>query len=582
MSSSLSEELIAIRMELKGVREAVSGLHSVDKAQKGVATSTSATGVAAEKAEKKTSRLSRAFGALGKAAKYGLGFLGVTGVLALHTAVANTEELSKTTVGLTRNFDFQNNVASRWAAIAHARDIDSKALGMTFGTLSTKLTNAAREGGKALLPFHQLGLTQEDAAKGAHHFEWGVMRVAKALGEEEGGAKRAAAAKSLLGKGYATLLPLFSEGTKGLKEQLHWADEYGVTLNGHTNEAIMDMVSAQRESKVAMLGLQIAMTKALMPAIEGGEHELQKFIKTLTDPKLTDDRKFHRIEQQFLGLEDTLIQIVSDALPRVAEHGGELGVKLAGAVWSGFIHSDTLGKLVIGAWLFRAMGGFSLIGTLGARVGGKLATSLGWKFLATVAPYFAAEAGVEGLGAALGSQMGGLKTVFGRYGKALGTTMGIAAAGALVAEIVFAIEDSENIAGLSLLNTPKADATTREEEALRLREAGYTGIGFLPNGGLAATTPSGKHIVETSKGGPWTRHPAGGGHDSSHHRRGASHRLSRLTQTAPIETPKLSRLAFSGAAGRPIIIHIHHKTELDGKTVAENTAKHVAAAEALG
>jgi hypothetical protein len=78
--------------------------------------------------------------------------------------------------------------------------------------------------------------------------------VADGFGKLHGGTKRQAAAQVLLGRGYQTILPLFTEGTKSLKEQLHWADEYGVTLNKKTLEPIEKLTKAQRELKVANSG----------------------------------------------------------------------------------------------------------------------------------------------------------------------------------------------------------------------------------------------------------------------------------------------------------------------------------------
>ena len=566
---ALSDELLAIRLELKGVREAVEGFKSVDKAQEGVSRSTTKAGAAASRAERKTSGLTRAYQSLGKTARWGLGFLGVGGVFALKSAIEHSEELSKTTTGLTRNLGLQTNVASRWGAVAQARDIDSKSLTMSFTTLSRKMVEAGHKGGTLLAPFHLLGLSQEDAAHGAKDFEWGLMKVATAMGEAGGGAKRQAAAQQLLGRGYQTILPLFAEGTKGLKEQLEWADKYGVTLDGNTNESLMDMVQAQRESKVAMLGLQLALTKALMPAIEGGQHELQKFIATLNDPKMSGDEKIAAIERQFEHLEDKLLDLLTKALPSIAEHGGELGEKLAVALWTGFIHSDTLGKLVIGAWLIHSMGGFGMIGGLGARVGGRLATSLGWKFLETVAPYFAAEAGVAGLGSAMASRMGGLKTLFATDGTILGRTMGAAAAGALVAEIVFAVEDSENIAGLSLVNTPELNATSIEEASMKYRERGYKEIGYINGHEFQATTPSGKHVIVSQKGHKWVQHAAGAGGHGKHHG-GHSNRLPRAagrTQKLPTQSLPLDRGRFGRGRLRSVTVQV----PLDGKVIAEKT-----------
>ncbi len=567
---ALSDELVAIRLELKGVRETVEGFKSVDKAQESVGRSTTKAGTAASRAERKTSGLTRAYQSLGKTARWGLGFLGVGGVFALKSAVEHSEELAKTTTGLSRNLGLQTNVASRWGAVAQARDIDSKSLTMSFTTLSRKMVEAGRTGGTLLTPFHQLGLTQADAAKGAHDFEWGLMRVGKALGDAHGGSVRQAAAQQLLGRGYQAILPLFSEGTKGLQEQLHWADKYGVTLDGKTNKSLMDMVQAQRESKVATLGLQLALTKALMPAIEGGQHELQKFIQTLNDPKMSGDEKIAAIERQFGHLEDKLLDVLTAALPSIAEHGGELGEKLAVALWTGFIHSDTLGKLVIGAWLFHAMGGFSAIGVVGARVGGKLATSLGWKFLTTVAPYFAAEAGVEGLGAALASQMGGLTALFRVSGGLLGTAMGLAAATALAAEIAFAVTHREELFGPDLVFTPKLDAASIEEASMKYRERGYKDIGYINGHEFQATTPSGKHVIVSQKGHKWVQHAASGGSHGKHHG-GHSNRLPRAVTQRAKHLPAQSLPRDGRGWGRSRLRSVTVQVPLDGKVIAEKT-----------
>jgi hypothetical protein len=555
VASSLSEELLAIRLELKGVREAVSGLHSVDDAQKGVASSTTRTGVAAEKAEKKTSRLSRAYASLGKTAKWGLGFLGVGGVFALKSAIDNTEELSKTTVGLTRNFGMQTNVASRWAAVAHARDIDSKALGMAFGTLSSRMVEAGRKGGTALTPFHQMGLTQEEVAKGAHNFEWGLMRVVSALGDMEGGAKRTTAAKAAFGKGFQTLVPLMSEGTKGLKEMLHWSDEYGVTLDGKTNSAIMDMVNAQRESKVATLGLQIALTRALMPAIEGGQHELQKFIATLNDPDLSADQKLHRIEQQLLGIEDTLIEIVSDALPRVAEHGGELGVKLAGAVWHGFWKSDLLGKVVIAGWIFRMFGGEALAKAGATRVGGMIGTRMG----------LGVGAGL--IGAYIGYEI--WESLSDRTQAELALTaekMGIDFANFFVRSWNAANPLPFGIGDKGEFEPRQHDLTPAEAFGPPIGKGSAPGVG-----GVIGKGKTKREVYE----GLWGQPPPPGPPPWPPPKR--KHR-----QLSAIETPRLPRLNFDSVSGgaRETVVHTH--IHLDGKEIAESTARHVAAAEALG
>lgn len=573
MSTSSSSDLIQLRMKLLDSKVFVSGVNSGTKSVKGLGRATTETATKQRYAERTTSRLTSSYKQLGSAAKWGLGFLGVGGVLAIESSIHASEELGKTTSALTRNFGLQNNVASRWGAVAQAREIDSKALSMTFGTLSTKMVEAGRKGGTLLTPFHQLGISQEEATKGAHDFEWGLLRVAKALGEEEGSARRSAAAKALLGKSGAALLPLFSEGTKGLQEQLHWADKYGVTLSGSTTNGLMEMVQAQRENKVAMLGLQLSLTKALMPAIHAGDDQLHEFIATLNSPHLTAEQKISRISHQFLLLEDDLVHIIEQALPHIAEQGGHLGVALAGAVWHGFIHSDTLGKLVIGAWLFKSMGGLSLVGTLGARVGGKLATSLGWKFLETVAPYFAAETGVEGLGAAMASRMPALTAAFSGFGATLGAAMGVAIVTFGAAYVATHQEDILEAIGADT-NHGMLTGTTREMEALKLREAGYKIMPFGANGNVIdAITPGGSHerflhrgnrwVPANAHGKPWHwEAPEGAGTKIVSPKAGhvpRSHSSKRLQTEALRIAPR--------ASGGNRVTHVH--VHLKGREIAE-------------
>ena len=411
-------------MKLLGAKEVAQGTGVAKKGIKGVGDATRTTGRESTRASKANSVLTRSYGALGKAAKWGIGILGVSGVFALQAAITNTTELAKVTTGLNRNLGLSVKVGSEWAAVAHARGIASTALNMSFTKLGKSFVEANRKGGTARTGLNMLGITQAQTERGAKDFSFALDLVAKKFGEAEAGPKRQAAAMALLGKGYSTVLPLFSSGKKGLQEQLQWAEKYGVTLDGKTNNALMDLVTAQRESKVAMLGLQLAFTTALLPAIQGGFDEMQKFIAVLNSDDLTRTEKITRIEKQFEGLQDTLIKFVGDALPRVAEQGGELGIELGKAVWRGFENSSLAGKLVIGAWLFKFMGGFGLLATAGAKVGGKLATSLGKRFLATVVPYFAAAGASESLGGVVGIQMGSLKGKFKGYGGLLGGVFG--------------------------------------------------------------------------------------------------------------------------------------------------------------
>jgi hypothetical protein len=370
-------ERLDITMRLLGARQMETEGKKGEKSVEGVGKAARRTSRETTKTARATSVLTKSYGALGKAARYGIGFLGVGGVFALESAVTNTQELSKVTTGLNRNLDLSIQEGSRWAAMAHARGIATTALNMSFTKMAKNFVEANRKGGTARTALNQLGITYNQTARGAHDFNYALKIVGQKFGEAKSGPQRQAAGMALLGKGYQTILPLFAQGNKALKEQLGWADKYGVTLDGKTNSALMDMVTAQRESKVAMLGLQVTMTKAMMPAIEAGEEQLHKFIETLNDPDMSGEEKITAIQRQFEGIEDTLVKVISAALPKVAEHAGQLGVKMAEALWTGFRHSNAVGKIVIAAWIFKSLGGEALVKKGALRVGGMIGTELG-------------------------------------------------------------------------------------------------------------------------------------------------------------------------------------------------------------
>jgi hypothetical protein len=374
---SSATEVVGIRIKVLDGKLSAKEIAEPTKAIGKLGKETSKTSKITHAASGTTSRLTGAYKKLGTNAKWALGLVGAGAVFGIESAISSTEELSKTTTNLSRNLGFTTRSASEWGAVAQAREISTSALSTSFGTLSSKMVEAGRKGGSLLTPFHQLGISQEEVEEGAHNFQGGLLRVAQALGEEEGGTKRNAAAKALLGRGYKELLPMFSKGSKGLQEQLHWADEFGVTLSGKTNKGLEDMIEAQRKNKVAMLGLKVSMTTALMPAISAGDEQLQEFISTLNSPHLTAEEKITRIGQQFNGIETDLIKVIERALPEVASQAGRLGIVAAGSLAKGFVHSNVIGKVAIAGYVFDLLGGKSLALSGAKSVGGLIGTEMG-------------------------------------------------------------------------------------------------------------------------------------------------------------------------------------------------------------
>jgi hypothetical protein len=324
----------------------------------------------------------------------------------------------------------------------------------------------------------------------------------------------------------------------------------------------MEMVQAQRENKVAMLGLQLSLTKALMPAIHAGDDQLQEFIATLNSPHLTAEQKISRISHQFLLLEDDLVHIIEQALPHIAEQGGHLGVALAGAVWHGFENSNAMGKVVIAAWIFNAFGGRELMKAGAMRVGGMIGTDMGIGLASGVVGGFIAY------------------EIFNHLSR---RTQGevVAWANNAAHNFVnyFIKEINEGLNDANILSILGVDAPQIGEWKNGIQEAeneppvGHGTHGHLLDGasggrGGGLSNSQKRHNYEKL----WGKPPPPGPPPWPPPRRSAG----RIAKGRKQGASALQILPMGGAAspGRPIIIHLEHKTELDGKVVAENTIRH--------
>jgi len=384
----------------------------------------------------RTRTLGKATGAVGSrmasAARYAAGAaLAYVSIAQAKTAVTTTQDLAKTTAGLNRNLGFTVKEGSRWASVAKSRDIDAKALTMSFTTLSRRVVEAGhaiREGGgaaeSAMVPFTRLGLSQRDVLSGSKDLDSFLPKLADSFGKAEGGAKRQASAQQLLGRGYATILPLFADGAEGLKEQQKWADKYGTTLNEKTLKAQMDLVSAQRETKVAWLGIQVTFAKFVTPALEKANDEFQKIAAIMADDKLTSDEKWKQVGEIIMKWATKAKDAFIEILPKLVEAAGKAAPEIAGAFVKGFLNAPILGQLLLGGWLLSKMGGLGAVGKMGTTVGTRFATA--FKGAAVLVIGSGLIAGISG---ALGKRnipgMGGLEESLNDAGVKIGQQFGL-------------------------------------------------------------------------------------------------------------------------------------------------------------
>ena len=330
-----------------------------------------------DKFARNTERSSRATAALGAtlrraALAAGGAAAAYLSITQAQRAITTTQELALTTAGLNRNLGLATKEASRWAAVTRARGVDSKTLIMSFTSLSRAIDGVKTGSEAARRPFDSLGISQQELAATSGSFRDQILLVADALGDAEGSSQRQAAAAKLLGRGYRDILPLFTEGSKGLQEQLRWADEFGAAMGDRTVDAMGDFTTAQRRGRVAVMGLQIAFAKFATPAITEAIEGLGQLAAVLNSPDLSKAEKLARLREEFGRLQDRVISLINDLVPIVAQSAGEIGVALAKGIGKGFLETGLLGKVAISALVVRSFGGIAGIRAAGATVGGAL------------------------------------------------------------------------------------------------------------------------------------------------------------------------------------------------------------------
>lgn len=228
--------------------------------------------------ERGTKRAESAIGGMGKKAlAAGAGFLSLgAGVAAAKKAVDTTRQLALSTAAVARVTGMDTREASRWAAVAKSRNIETKALNMGFITLSKSIRAAGDDTSKQAKLFDRLGVSQKaikagDTSRVLEQVADGLMRI-------ESPARRAAIGQQLFGRSNQALAPLLAKGSAGLREQLALSDKYGTTLTKGQVTAALAAASAQREMNMAMDGLRVAFGVAVLPSLAQGIGSMATFI----------------------------------------------------------------------------------------------------------------------------------------------------------------------------------------------------------------------------------------------------------------------------------------------------------------
>lgn len=191
-------------------------------------------------------------------------------------AVNTTLDLAKSTRQLTRTTGLSTQEASRFVAVSKVRGIENAKLAASFTILSKQIVAAQKGSETATSAFQKLGVSQ-DAIRAGNTREV-FLQAADGLSKMANGANKTALAAQLFGRGYQALFPLLDMGSKGIAEQLNLAGQLGAELSGNSQDAVLKFAAAQREAKLAQIGLQVQLGQVLIPTLTKGVAALSQFI----------------------------------------------------------------------------------------------------------------------------------------------------------------------------------------------------------------------------------------------------------------------------------------------------------------
>jgi hypothetical protein len=301
-------------------------------------------------------------GGLGKVARAaGAAAAGYLSISAARGAIDVTTELGKTTLTLAKSFGFSTKTGSELAAVSRARGAEGAKLTMGMKALATqvraatqadiahgqaidqlrrkndiRLKQAEQDAAKSkdqaaatqkitrlkqaqamaegtlgaktsaqIKLFEQLGISQYDLAKHGDDMEWVLNRVSDGLGRLPAGTDKAAISAKLFGRTWMTLAPLVRSGSDAMHKQLEVADHLGATLGGKTVAEIQKLLIAQRDQKIAWMGIQVQLGQALIPLVTKGASAFTRFVAEMRSGKGTGGEVAHVLGEIAHDAEDT-------------------------------------------------------------------------------------------------------------------------------------------------------------------------------------------------------------------------------------------------------------------------------------
>lgn len=229
-------------------------------------------------------------------------------------------------------------------------------------------------------------------------------------------AERAKTLATLAGTdGVRTLNALYSETPKQLRT-LEIANAKQGVAQEIAKKKMDNVAGSWEQFKGSVETAEIQIYQGMAPALGTLADEATKAANNVGavfgDPDLSGAEKIEEALDVLSGelgniwddndMTEHLVDFVDRAIPVVAEHVGQLGLKAAEGFGKGFLHADPLGKAVMAAWLLNFVGGKAAFVGVGKALGKQLGFTLAAEAAATAGPAIAAET-VASTGAAGGA-----------------------------------------------------------------------------------------------------------------------------------------------------------------------------------
>jgi hypothetical protein len=222
-------------------------------------------------------------------------------------AIATTEDLGKSTIALNKTTGMNIKTSAEWAAVLKTRNVNTKTFQMGMIALDRQVTTSTDKQGKASQAIAQLNQQLIDVEKqGGKGAAAQMMSISKQLTAQKGHAadavkywtelgvsmkdvrsgnnekvledvsnglknmknpmERAVILQKLFSRAGVQLAPILMQGSKAIKDQLGMANKYGLA-NAASAKQVRKSIADQREMKMAYMGVQVSLGKALLPVM---------------------------------------------------------------------------------------------------------------------------------------------------------------------------------------------------------------------------------------------------------------------------------------------------------------------------